>query len=76
VIKTTGTAQYGDALLEQARRATPVNRLGTAEEVAHLITYLGVDGSGLRDGQTYYIDGGGQPLGRPVADPGLRSGPW
>lgn len=63
VIKTTGTAQYGDAILEHARRATPIKRLGTAEEVAHLITYLTSTAADFVTGQTYYIDGGGSLWG-------------
>ena len=33
-IRSSGTAQYGDELLELARKATPLKRLGTPEEVA------------------------------------------
>jgi len=58
VIKTTGTAQYGDAVLEHARRATPLKRLGTAEEVSHLIVYLASLAADFVTGQTFYIDGG------------------
>ena len=57
-IVSSGTAQYGDALLEQARRATPAKRLGTPEEVARVVTFLA---SALNDyvtGCTYTIDGG------------------
>lgn len=58
VIKTTGTRQYGDGLLESSRRACPVKRLGTPEEVAHLITYLATRYADFITGQTFYIDGG------------------
>jgi citronellol/citronellal dehydrogenase len=58
VIKTTGTRQYGDGLLESSRKACPLKRLGTPEEVAHLITYLATRYADFVTGQTFYIDGG------------------
>jgi citronellol/citronellal dehydrogenase len=58
VIKTTGTRQYGDGLLESSRKACPLKRLGTPEEVAHLITYLATRYADFITGQTFYIDGG------------------
>lgn len=58
VIQTTGTAQYPPELLEIGRKSTPVKRLGTAEEVAQLITYLGSRAADFVTGQTMYIDGG------------------
>ena len=58
VIRTTGTAQYPVELLELARNATPLKRLGTAREVGHLITYLSSRYADFVTGQTFYIDGG------------------
>ncbi|MHB8873612.1 MAG: SDR family oxidoreductase [Myxococcaceae bacterium] len=58
VIKTTGTAQYPPEILEVARKATPVKRMGTPEEVAHLILYLASKQADFITGQTLYIDGG------------------
>lgn len=58
VIRTTGTAQYPPELLENAKRASPVKRLGTPQEVAHLIVYLASRFADFVTGQTYYIDGG------------------
>lgn len=58
VIRTTGTAQYPPELLERAQHATPIKRLGTSEEVAHLVTYLVSKAADFVTGQTYYIDGG------------------
>lgn len=58
VIRTTGTEQYPPELLEMSRKATPLKRLGTAEEVAHLITYLSSRVADFVTGQTFYIDGG------------------
>ncbi len=57
-IVSSGTAQYGDALLEAARRATPAKRLGTPEEVARVIVFLASDLADYVTGSTYYIDGG------------------
>lgn len=58
VIKTSGTRQYPPELLTNAIKATPLRRLGTPEEVAHLITYLGCRYADFVTGQTFYIDGG------------------
>jgi NAD(P)-dependent dehydrogenase (short-subunit alcohol dehydrogenase family) len=57
-IRSSGTAQYGDALLEMARRATPARRLGTPEEVARLIVFLASDQSDFLTGAIVPIDGG------------------
>ncbi len=57
-IKTSGTAQYGDELLELARKATPLRRLGTAEEVARVILFLASDQNDFVTGSLYGIDGG------------------
>ena len=58
VIKTTGTRQYPPSLLENAIKACPLKRLGTGEEVTHLITYLCSGYADFITGQTFYIDGG------------------
>jgi NAD(P)-dependent dehydrogenase (short-subunit alcohol dehydrogenase family) len=57
-IRSSGTAQYGEGVLEVARRATPARRLGTPEEVARLIVFLASDQSGFITGVVYPIDGG------------------
>jgi citronellol/citronellal dehydrogenase len=57
-IRTSGTDQYPPDLLEEARRASPLKRLGTAEEVAHLIVYLASKQADFVTGQSFYIDGG------------------
>lgn len=58
VIKTSGTAQYGDGLLESSRAAIPLKRLGGEEEVSHLIVYLATKQADYVTGQTMIIDGG------------------
>ncbi len=58
VIVTTGTRQYPPELLDSAEKSNPLKRLGTAEEVSHLITYLASRYADFVAGQTFYIDGG------------------
>jgi citronellol/citronellal dehydrogenase len=58
VIRTSGTDRYPEELLQLARRAIPWKRLGVAEEVAHLVTYLASPVADFITGATYYIDGG------------------
>ena len=58
VIRTSGTAQYPEELLESSRRTTPLKRLGTEEEVSHLIVYLASRHADFVTGQTFQIDGG------------------
>ena len=58
VIVTSGTKQDPPELLENAEKANPLKRLGTAEEVSHLITYLASRYADFIAGQTFYIDGG------------------
>jgi citronellol/citronellal dehydrogenase len=57
-IRSSGTAQYGDDLLELARKATPLKRLGTPEEVARVIVFLASDENDYVTGSIYGIDGG------------------
>lgn len=58
VIKSSGTDRYPPELIDIARRRTPLKRAGTAEEVAHLVTYLVSPAADFITGQTLYIDGG------------------
>lgn len=57
-IKSSGTAQYGDDMLELARKATPLKRLATPEEVARVIVFLASDQNDYITGSIYGIDGG------------------
>jgi NAD(P)-dependent dehydrogenase (short-subunit alcohol dehydrogenase family) len=57
-IKSTGTVQYGDVILETARKATPVKRLGDVDEVARLVVFLASDMNDFITGAIFPIDGG------------------
>jgi NAD(P)-dependent dehydrogenase (short-subunit alcohol dehydrogenase family) len=60
-IRSSGTAQYGDDILELARKATPMKRLGTPDEVARVILFLASDRNDFVTGAVWGVDGG-QPL--------------
>ncbi len=70
-IRSSGTLQYGEATLELARRATPLMRLGTVEEVSRVVVFLASDQNDFVTGSTYYIDGGSSLWGDvwPIEDP-------
>ncbi|MFO0563599.1 MAG: SDR family oxidoreductase [Polyangiales bacterium] len=57
-IESSGTDRYPPELLVKARQQTPARRLGTPEEVAHLVAYLASDAADYITGSTIYIDGG------------------
>jgi citronellol/citronellal dehydrogenase len=58
VIKSSGTDQYPEFLLQRAIDATPVRRTGTPDEVARLAVMLASDQLDFVTGETWYIDGG------------------
>jgi NAD(P)-dependent dehydrogenase (short-subunit alcohol dehydrogenase family) len=60
-IRSSGTARYGDAVMEVARKATPLKRLGTPEEIARVIVFLASAANDFVTGQVWGVDGG-QPL--------------
>jgi len=60
-IRSSGTAQYGEDLLELTRKATPMKRLGTPEEVSRVIVFLSAAENEFITGSIYGVDGG-QPL--------------
>jgi NAD(P)-dependent dehydrogenase (short-subunit alcohol dehydrogenase family) len=60
-IRSSGTARYGEDMLELARRATPVKRLGTEDEVARVIVFLALPQNDFVTGVVWGVDGG-QPL--------------
>jgi citronellol/citronellal dehydrogenase len=57
-IQSSGTEQYGAELIELARKASPLKRLGTPEEVARVIVFLASDANDFITGSVYSVDGG------------------
>jgi citronellol/citronellal dehydrogenase len=55
---TSGTKKYESKLMENAKNATPLKRLGTVEEISTLMVYMVLPISKFITGQCYYIDGG------------------
>jgi citronellol/citronellal dehydrogenase len=70
-IRSSGTQQYGEETLELSRRATPLKRLGTVDEVSRVIVFLASDANDFVTGSTYYVDGGGSLWGDvwPIEEP-------
>jgi 3-oxoacyl-[acyl-carrier protein] reductase len=46
------------AFFDQAGRATPLGRLGEADEVADVVAFLASDGARLMTGSVVVVDGG------------------
>jgi citronellol/citronellal dehydrogenase len=57
-IRSSGTAQYGEQALEMTRRATPLRRLGSVDEVAQVIVFLASDRNDFVTGAIFRVDGG------------------
>ena len=57
-IETEGLAGYGAGAVAVARRAVPLGRLGTADEVGTVIAFLASDGGGYVTGSSVLVDGG------------------
>lgn len=62
-IRSSGTTQYGDELLENARKAIPMKRWGTVDEVARLVVFLASDMNDFITGAIVPIDGAGSLWG-------------
>jgi citronellol/citronellal dehydrogenase len=75
VIRTSGTEQYPPELLEMSRVRTPMQRLGTQEEVAELVVYLASEAAWFVTGETWYIDGGAHLWGDNWVIPPSDGGP-
>ncbi len=58
VIRSSGTERYGPELLEHGRRATPLQRLGTVDEVAAFIVFLTSPAAAYLTGAVVPLDGG------------------
>ncbi len=69
-IATEGLEQYG-ADLEQWARRIPLQRLGTAEEVASMIAFLCSPGGAYVTGTTVVVDGGSDAWGQAEPPPPL-----
>lgn len=76
-IPTEGTAEvYEDPAVRVVRAgAVPLRRLGTAEEVADVVSFMAGPGSAYVTGQVLYVDGGITQslmtlIPRPAAIPG------
>lgn len=57
-IETDMTHGLGDVLKEQVQKTIPLKRLGRAEEIANLVTYLAAEEAGYITGQVFTVDGG------------------
>jgi len=58
VIISSGTAQYGQAVLDRVIKETPLKRAGTCEEVAATIVFLASPAAQFFTGATLRLDGG------------------
>lgn len=70
-IRSSGTDQYGDALLETARKSIPLKRWGTVEEVARVVVFLSSDMNDFVTGAIVPIDGAASLWGDiwPIPEP-------
>jgi citronellol/citronellal dehydrogenase len=70
-IRSSGTDQYGDALLETARKAIPLKRWGTVDEVARVVVFLASDMNDFLTGAIVPVDGAGSLWGDiwPIPEP-------
>lgn len=75
-IASEAMSRYPEELAQQARRATPMKRLGTVEEVANAVVFLVSPEASFITGQTLYVDGGASLWGDmwAISDPNDQSG--
>lgn len=70
VIDSSGMAYYPKELVEMARVQVPMKRLGSCDEVAHLVTFLASRAASYVTGETVYVDGGNRLWGSTWIVPG------
>jgi len=58
LIATDMTAIMSDALREEALKRIPLGRAGTAEDVAHMVSFLASERAGYITGSVILVDGG------------------
>ncbi len=71
VIGTDAIGKYDPSMIAHIKKATPMKRLGTAEEVADAIVFLASRGASFVSGETLYVDGVARLWGEtwPIPDP-------
>jgi citronellol/citronellal dehydrogenase len=62
-IATEGLEQYGEATVTEWARTIPMGRLGTPDEVAHVIAFLTSDAASYITGAVINVDGGADAWG-------------
>jgi citronellol/citronellal dehydrogenase len=73
LVETEGLLAYGGAdLLEEYAGQVPMQRAGTAEEVARTIAFLASSGGGYITGTTVVVDGGADAWGLAEHPPALE----
>lgn len=77
IIRSSGTDRYPASLMATAIRATPLQRAGTVEDVAHAVTYLRSPAGDWVTGETFCVDGGARLWGDiwPIPDPAEAQAP-
>jgi citronellol/citronellal dehydrogenase len=73
-IQTSALEAYGPNSLEESRRAVPLGRLGTPEEVASVVGFLASGGGAYITGTTIVVDGGLDAWGLAEMPPPVDAG--
>lgn len=58
VIQSSGMDNYPPQLVEGISESIPMKRMGSVEDVSHLVTFLTSPMAGFITGETVYVDGG------------------
>jgi citronellol/citronellal dehydrogenase len=73
IVRSSGTSQYPEALLELGRQATPAKRLASEDEIAQILLFLSSKAASFITGCTVKADGGASLWGESWAIPDWRS---